>query len=92
MYHKQTKPNPKKDESARRVRNTLYWRTGGRQITKNTSCRDCVTAQKKNRAEMQKEKPAPYGKEYILNANIKCDSCKKDYELSKRKTKDTATK
>lgn len=26
------RPNPKKDKSARRPRNELYWKTGGRQV------------------------------------------------------------
>lgn len=38
------RPNPKKDKSARRKRNPLYWQTGGRQVITPPSCQDCAKA------------------------------------------------
>jgi len=43
------RPNPKKDKSARRKRNPLYWQTGGRQRITMPSCRDCLQAMKRTR-------------------------------------------
>ncbi len=89
MYEKPTKPNPKKDRSARRKRKRLYWLTGGRQISVATVCNKCVEEQKADRSKRQGEKPAPYGQVYILNQNVRCKNCQKEYDLSKRKPKNS---
>lgn len=47
MYHKPTRPNPKKDARARRERNPLYWHTGGRQRIVLPSCNKCLKAMRK---------------------------------------------